>query len=394
MTGMPGSQLSGWIARADTGAIATPDETTAMTTPRPAPNPSPSAEAAKAAEAAEAGHAPRTAAQADGRRTVLVLGAGGRIGAACVQAFAQAGWRVLAQARRPLPGLPEGAVALAAGLEDTDALVRAAAGARAVVHAVNPPYTEWDASLLPLARLGMDVAERLGARFMLPGNVYGFGSGMPEVLAEDTPMRPDTAKGRLRVALEDEMAARPGLRSVVIRAGDFFGAGTGSWIDLAVVRSIARGRLVYPGPPDRVHAWAYLPDLARAFVAVAGRDDLPRVERLHFAGHSPTGAELLAAVERAAGTLGIAPARGWRRGGMPWPLLRAAGVFVPMLRELSRMAYLWSVPHRLDGTRLERAVGPLPRTPLDDALLASLRALGHGTAPVADAPARVGRGSA
>ena len=280
------------------------------------------------------------------RRSVLVLGAGGRVGVACVRAFSQAGWRVYAQARRPLADLPDGAVAVAADLADTDALVRSAVGARAVVYAVNPPYTDWDASLLPLARLGMDVAERLGARFMLPGNVYTFGTGMPAVLAEDTAMRADTVKGRQRIALEDEMAARPGLRSVVIRAGDFFGAGTGSWLDLAIAKSIAQGKLVYPGPLDRVHAWAYLPDLARAFVAVAGRDDLSRVERLHFEGHSPTGAELLAAIERAAGRLGIVPSRGWRHGGMPWPLLRVAGVFVPMLRELSRMAYLWSVPHR------------------------------------------------
>jgi nucleoside-diphosphate-sugar epimerase len=369
MAGMRSTQLPGWRAPVETDVIATPNEPTAMTTLRS--DPTASADARRT-----------TATGADERPAVLVLGAGGRIGAACVRAFAQAGWRVLAQARRPLPDLPADAVALAVDLADTDALVRAAAGARAVVHAVNPPYTEWDASLLPLARLGMDAAERLGARFMLPGNVYNFGRGMPPLLAEDTPMRPDTTKGRQRVALEDEMAARPGLRSVVIRAGDFFGAGEGSWLDLAIAKSIARGRLVYPGPLDRVHAWAYLPDLARAFVAVAERDgDLPRVERLHFEGHAPTGAELLASIERAAARLGLSPARGWRHGGMPWPLLRIAGLVVPMLRELSRMAYLWSVPHRLDGTRLARRVGALPATPLDDAMVAALQALGHGAAP-------------
>lgn len=311
--------------------------------------------------------------------TVLVLGAGGRFGAACVRAFARAGWRVLAQARRPLADLPAGAQALPVDLADTAGLAAAAAGARTVVHAVNPLYTEWDRLMLPLARQGMAVAEALGAVFMLPGNVYNHGSGMPPVLHEDTPMHPDTAKGRLRVALEDEMAARPGLRSVVIRAGDFFGAGRGTWFDLAIAKSIARGRLVYPGPTDRVHAWAYLPDLAGAFVAAAARDDLPRVTRLHFAGHALTGEQLLAGLARAAGTLGIVPARGWSRGGMPWPLIRAMGLVVPMMRELAAMSYLWSVPHRLDGTRLSRLLGPLPDTPLDQALLASLRALGHGS---------------
>ena len=37
---------------------------------------------------------------------------------------------------------------------------------------------------------------------------------------------------------------------------------------VAIVKALAKGKLVYPGPLDRAHAWAYLPDLAQAFVAV------------------------------------------------------------------------------------------------------------------------------
>jgi nucleoside-diphosphate-sugar epimerase len=320
-------------------------------------------------------HPPKIPAQAP---TVLVLGAAGRFGGACVQAFADAGWQVLAQARRPLDMLPTGTRTLTVDLGDTAALAKAAADARAVVHAVNPLYTEWAQRMLPLARQGMAVAAQLDACFMLPGNVYNYGRRMPTLLNEDTPMAPDTEKGRLRVALEDEIAAWPGLRSVVIRAGDFFGSGIGSWIDLMIAKSIGRGRVVYPGPTDRVHAWAYLPDLACAFVAAATRDDLPRVTRLHFAGYTLTGEQLSAGIEQAASRLGIVPARGWRRGGVPWPLIRAAGLFVPMLREIARMSYLWSVPHALDGTRLAQVLGALPQTPIEVALEASLRALGHG----------------
>jgi hypothetical protein len=65
---------------------------------------------------------------------------------------------------------------------------------------------------------------------------------------------------------------------------------------------------------------------------------------------------------------------------MPWPLVRVAGVFVPLWRELARMSYLWRVPHALDGRALEAAVGPLPRTPLVEAMTRSLRELGVGAA--------------
>lgn len=317
--------------------------------------------------------------------TVLILGANGRFGAAATSAFAAAGWQVLAQARRVPDALPPGARHLDIPLHDTDALGAAARGARAVVHAVNPAYTAWHTELLPLARHGLDVAQRLGALFMLPGNVYNFGAGMPPLLQVDTPERPTTAKGRLRCDLEAEMAARASsgaVRSLVIRAGDFFGSGRGSWFDQVVVRSLASGRLVYGGPLDRAHAWAYVPDLARAFVAAAAADDGTIAHRrLHFAGHTLTGAELLAAIESAAEALGHRPSRGWRHRGMPWGVIRLGGRLVPMWRELAEMAYLFEVPHALDGRAMRDALGPLPATPLPEAMRASLEALGLAPQP-------------
>ena len=183
---------------------------------------------------------------------------------------------------------------------------------------------------------------------------------MPARLDETTPQRPTTAKGRLRVEMESELerrAAAGRLRATVITAGDFFGAGSGSWFDQAVVKSIASGKLVYPGDPTLVHAWAYLPDLARAFVAVAALDGLAPFERFAFAGHSRHRQRVPRRRRaRRRRRSACAPARGWRRGTMPWPLIRALGVVVPLWRELARMAYLWRVPHALDGRRLARAL--------------------------------------
>ncbi|MDE1950058.1 MAG: NAD-dependent epimerase/dehydratase family protein [Burkholderiales bacterium] len=309
-------------------------------------------------------------------KTVLVLGAAGRFGAAAVEAFAAAGWRVLAQARRaPAQPLPVRAEAVSLPLAETDAIVARAAGARAVVYAVNPVYTRWNQELLPLFRQGLEVARKLDARFMLPGNVYNYGESMPALLHEDTAERPSNAKGRLRCEMEAGLRAAP-VAAVVIRAGDFFGAGRGSWLDQAIAKDLARGKLVYPGPLDRVHAWAYLPDFARAFVAVAEQAAAPKFQRLNFAGYPLTGAALLAAIEAAAADLGLAPAGGFRRGSLPWGLMRALGPFVPMWRELARMSYLWRVPHALDGAALERAVGRLPATPLAAALRRTLLDLG------------------
>jgi len=322
--------------------------------------------------------------------TVLILGAAGRLGSAAVQAFAAAGWRVLAQQRKTTP-LPAGAEAVTIALGDTAALAARAAGARIVVYGVNPLYDRWDAELLPLARQGMDVAEALGATLLLPGNVYNYGPSMPPLLREDTPQPGGTSKGLQRCAMEAELRERTGrgrMKAAIIRAGDFYGCGRGSWLDEAIAKDIASGKLVYPGPLDLPHAWAYLPDLARAFVAVAGRHANgagPAFEDLLFAGHTLTGREMLAAVEAAASELGLRPANGWRVSGMPWGLIRVIGLFKPVMRELARMSYLWRVPHAIDGSSLERAVGVLPTTPPARALRLALADL----LPVAPLPRSV-----
>ncbi len=325
-------------------------------------------------------------------KTVLVLGANGRLGQPLTQAFSAAGWGVLAQARRPLD-VTHGGLRdvrhVRAGLDDSKALAREARAADVVVHALNPAYHRWPTDALRLLRQGMAVAQQLGAAFMLPGNVYNFGEGMPARLAVDTPQQPSTRKGCIRRAMESELelGAARGLRSVLLRAGDFYGAGNGNWFDMAITKGLSRGRLVYPGPLGLPHAWAYLPDLARAFVALANRADedaLPAFSRFHFAGHTLTGQALLDGIEQAANSLGVRPAGGFQRGGIPWPLLRVGGIVWPMWRELAEMAYLWRVPHALDGAALQGVVGPLAATPLDVALRSSL--LGLGLAPAASAP--------
>jgi nucleoside-diphosphate-sugar epimerase len=333
------------------------------------------------------------------RNTVLILGANGRLGRAAVDAFAANGWEVLAQARRPIAHLPPHARQIGVDLSNTDSIAKAAADASAVIYAVNPVYTEWDTRLLPLAKQGMDIATRIGSLFMLPGNVYAFGEQMPARLVETTPSRPSTNKGEQRAALENEMEARirHRLHSVVIRAGDFFGCGTGSWLDQAIVKSISSGKLVYPGPLDCAHAWAYLPDLARAFVGVAelhrlGKLDEPVMReafahtspaigsftKLHFVGHNVNGETFLTAIERAAARLGIAPKGSLKRGQLPWVAMRIGGIVNPMWREVSRMSYLWRVPHAVESLAFNKLLPTLAPTPLDEAIEAALVELGIG----------------
>jgi nucleoside-diphosphate-sugar epimerase len=137
------------------------------------------------------------------------------------------------------------------------------------------------------------------------------------------------------------------------------------------VRSVA-----LPSAPGVGHQWAYLPDVARAMVAVLGRRaELPAFARFHFEGHwDKDGRQLGQAVQRVVAhrSGGMAP----RLAPLPWWLLKLASPFVPMLREMQEMRYLWRQPVRMNGQRLAAFLGAVPHTPLDEAVAATLEGLG------------------
>jgi nucleoside-diphosphate-sugar epimerase len=304
---------------------------------------------------------------------ILVLGAGGRLGYTAAEAFRAAGWSVSSLVR---PGnaarAPSGTEIVEVHALDYDAVAAAARGTDVVLHALNPTYTEWPRLALPLAYSAINAAETSGATLLFPGNLYNYGSPVPPTIDEATPMKPSARKGQLRVAMEERMAeaAERGVRTIILRAGDFFGGGHGSWFDLVLTKEIDRGRLTYPGPLDLVHEWAYLPDLVAALVRLATvRERLAPFEAFGFPGHAVTGREFTTAIARAARSK-------LQVKHMTWWLIHALRPIMPLCRELSEIAYLWNEPHHIDGSKLASAIGDVPRTPLDVAVARALQDLG------------------
>ena len=302
---------------------------------------------------------------------ILVLGAAGRLGHAAAEAFRDAGWQVVSFVR---PGASRRAPAGTEVVESEEraAVTQAAQGADIILHAFNTPYPQWERLALQHIYIAIEAAEATGATLMFPGNLYNYGAGMPEVLDETTPMQPTSHKGRLRVQMEQRLreAAERGMRAIVLRAGRLFRRRAGLLVrpgDRPGDRT--RGRVIYPGPLDTMHEWAYLPDLARAMVRLAQqRATLPPFATFGFAGHAVTGTELAAAMAAGVG-------RRLHVKRMGWWLLHTVGRLTAMGRELIEIEYLWRVPHRVSGAELEAEIGALPHTPLEAAVSDTLRRL-------------------
>lgn len=293
---------------------------------------------------------------------VIVLGAKGRFGRAATAAFADAGWQVLAFARAWDTAPERGVRPLTGDVMDAPTLQAACAGCDVIVNAVNHPYEDWAEMLPGLTAAVIAAAQHTGATVIVPGNVYNYGADAGVHLTEDTPWRPTSRKGQLRVEMEQTYRAS-GVRTIVLRGGDFLEeAASGNWFDAHIAAKSAEGKTMYPGPLDQVHAWAYLPDMARACVALAEqRGRFAPFEEFGFPGYALTGAELVGAIETAVG-------RPQKVSSLPWFVLRILGLFQATLREVYEMRYLWRVPHRIEGAKLHAALPDFAPTPLDVAM--------------------------
>lgn len=319
-------------------------------------------------------------------KTALVLGATGGIGGETALALLRHGWRVKALARR-VPA-DRGAIEWIAGdAMDRAAVLRAAEGADAIVHGAHPAgYRNWGGVVVPMLDNSIAAALAHGARLALPGTIYNYDARCVALATPDTPQLPHTRKGAIRAEMERRLERTPGLRALVLRAGDFFGPrGHSSWLANGMIRP---GRPVlsatYPGDLRIGHAWAYLPDIAEAFARLLDVErELAAFECHHFAGHWIDGTGFVAALAEAAGAERLPVRR------MPWKLLPLLAPFNETMRELIEVETFWRHPLRLDNASLTATIGAEPHTPLVQALRTTLDVLGclafeHGSAAGAE----------
>lgn len=260
--------------------------------------------------------------------TVLILGANGRFGRSAAEAFWNAGWRVSVFDR------------------SVDDLQSAAKGMDVIVNGWNPAYPDWETTVPQLTQDIIEAAKTSGATVLQPGNVYVFGAHSGPTMNENTPHGAQNPLGQVRI--EMEAAYRDAdVPVILLRAGDFLDTeGSGNWFDKVLIRPIAKNKITYPGPLDTEHAWAYLPDMARAAVALCDmRSALPRFADIPFGGYTLTGRELAALCAQALG-------RPIRANQMNWLPIHLLNPFWKIAKQLLEMKYLWRMPHHLDDSKL------------------------------------------
>jgi len=284
---------------------------------------------------------------------VLVCGASGLFGGQAARAFQAAGWQVSHYRR------------------GTD-MAAAAKGMDVIVNAMNPPnYHAWDRLIPEITDQVIAAGLASGATVLVPGNVYVYGD-QSGPWGPDTPHRPVSRKGQIRAAMEASYreAAGRGLRVIVLRGGDFIDPSSHrSLWNMVALKGIKAGKVTTLGPEATRRAYAYLPDMARAAVALAEiRATLPAFADVPFAGLNLTMAEVAQGLGRLMG-------RQMRTGAFPWWAMRLASPFWELARELVEMRYLFQIDHALDPGPMARLLPGFQVTELDNILRQEISAL-------------------
>ncbi|MFG1696350.1 NAD-dependent epimerase/dehydratase family protein [Nonomuraea sp. NPDC049309] len=267
---------------------------------------------------------------------------------------------------------PEGAVKVAADVSDASRLTEITKGADVLYNCVNPRYDRWLTDWPPMAAAFLAAAEATGAVYVILGNLYPYGP-VTGPMTEDLPLASTNAKFQVRAELwHDALAAHEAgrIRTTEVRASDYFGPGATdqSYMGDRFLGPLRAGKAIpLLWPADVPHTWSYLPDVAEALI-IAGADERAWGRPWHVPSPEPMTFREMG--ERMAALLGR-PAPRLRQ--IPWPVIKAAGMFSYMMGELQHVRYQFTEPFIMDSSDFQRTFGVAP-TPIDQALKATLEA--------------------
>ena len=316
-----------------------------------------------------------------GDMNYAIFGATGTVGKALASRLAERGqsFRVVGRSEERLRrdfGRYEPLVEYcAADLSDSANAARAAAAVDTLFYTVGVPYPQFQQHP-KLTGVALTAPAAAGVRrYVHVSTVYPYGVPQQEFVRESHPRNPTAFKGRMRKEQEDLVMAADnpkGMRTTLLRPPDFYGPDS----ELSSVRAIfdaalKGGTANVIGPIDTPHEFIFVPDLAETLIALSEKDEA------YGNTWNVAGPGLITTRQFADLVFGAVDQKPRLRVAGKF-MLRVAGLFNPVLRELVEMHYLWTTPVKLDDTRLRQLQPNLHKTPYPEGIRQTIDAMRTG----------------
>ncbi|RDV17068.1 NAD-dependent epimerase/dehydratase family protein [Pontibacter diazotrophicus] len=252
--------------------------------------------------------------------------------------------------------------------QDGELLKKLGAEATHIFHGLNYPYDKWQNNMERVTQNVIEAAAINKSTIFFPGNIYNF--GLVAAITEETPPKPTTKKGAIRVRLEQmlQQAAQQGkCRVINLRMPDFWGPNVMNEGIAPIFKGALNGK---PMPwlyrNDIPHQLVYTPDAAYAYYELAKLQPKESYTEYNYAG------EVVPSIKqwqtRIATEAGTEP----KHKVYPGWLFKLMGLFSPGMREISEMGYLLQNTILLKDDKLRQTLPNLRHTPMQQAIAETL----------------------
>jgi nucleoside-diphosphate-sugar epimerase len=211
-------------------------------------------------------------------------------------------------------------------------------------------------------------AEQSGAVLVTMSNLYAY--GLPSgPMTPESPFLANYEKAKVRETMWlDALAAHNAgrIRATEVRASDFIGPNAQSAMgDRVFPRVLAGKGCTIIGSADVLHSWTYTNDVARTLITCASAP-----QAWGRAWHAPTNVprtqrEVINDIAKVGGLAQV------RVSVVPNFVIRALGIFNPLMRELPTTMYQFTSPFVIDDSATRETFGLEP-TPWNEMLLTTL----------------------
>jgi nucleoside-diphosphate-sugar epimerase len=283
-----------------------------------------------------------------------ILGANGTIGSVLAKELVNYTDKIRLVSRNPRK-VNESDELFPADLSNPAIVDLAVEGCDVVYLVVGFDYTlkVWEENWPRLMRATINACIKHNARLVFFDNVYLYDLNAISQMTEESQINPPSRKGAVRKQiaqmLMDEVKAGK-LLALIARSADFYGPDNDkSFVNEMVYKNFRKGkRANWFLDADKKHSFTYTPDAAKATALLGNTEDA-----FNTVWHLPTDKNVLIGREfvglfskemKVANKIFVIPA---------W-IVKLAGIFVPVLKEMVEMMYQYDRDYFFDSSKFEK----------------------------------------
>lgn len=296
-----------------------------------------------------------------------ILGANGNIAKVISSELRNNGIRVRQVSRNPKPMAPEDEI-VKADLLNASQVSEAVKGSEVVFLVAGITYKTaiWKHEWPIIMRNTLDACIAHGAKLVFFDNMYALDPAQVGHLTEETPMNPQSEKGKVRKQILEMLwkEVKAGkLKAIVARAADFYGPGANNSVlqELVINRMKAEKNPQWLYSGNKKHSFTYIPDAGKATAFLALQESAwNQTWNLPTDPSYPSGKEITTILNQLL-------SKNAKLQVMASWMVSLLGLFIPVLKEVKELRYQSDQDYCLDSSKIERAYGLKP-TPIEQGL--------------------------